>query len=78
MVDPRRLMADPSFRCQVTNAMVAALTLIPDGTCISNIATEMTDVMLSTATDLAPRSKRPRGAQAWFAGPGVEAEMNAA
>ena len=34
--------------------------------------------MLSTAAELVPRSKRPRGAQSWFAGPGVEAEMNAA
>ena len=57
--------------------MIAALTPIPDGTCISNIATDMTDVIPSTVTDLAPRSKRPRGAQAWFAGSGAEAGMNA-
>ena len=38
----------------------------------------MADVMLSTAAELVPRSKRPREAQGWCAGPGVEAEMNAA
>ena len=38
----------------------------------------MADVMLSTAAELAPRSKRPRGAQGWCTGPGVEAEMKAA
>ena len=38
----------------------------------------MADVMLSTAAKLVPRCKRPRGAQGWCAGPGVEAEMNAA
>ena len=58
--------------------MVDALPPIPDGTCISNIATDMADTMLSTAAELIPRSKRPRGAQGWCAGPGVEAEMNAA
>ena len=58
--------------------MVNALPPIPDGTCISNIATDMAEAMLSTAVDLIPRSKRPRGAQGWCAGPGVEAEMNAA
>ena len=58
--------------------MVAALPPIPDGTCISNIAIDMANAMLSTAAELAPRSKRPRGAQGWCAGPGVEAEMNAA
>ena len=56
--DIRRLMADPNLRCQVT-----VLPLIPDGTCISDVATDMADVMLSTAAELAPRSKRPRGAQ---------------
>ena len=58
--------------------MVDALPPIPDGTCISDIATDMADVMLSTAAKLVPRSKRPGGAQGWCAGPGVEAEMNAA
>ena len=37
----------------------------------------MADVILSTAAELVPRSKRPRGAQGWCAGPGVEAEMHA-
>ena len=38
----------------------------------------MVDATLSTAAELAPRSKHPCGAQDWCAGPGVEAEMNAA
>ena len=76
--DPRRLMADPKHLYQVTNAMVAALPLIPDGICISDIATDRADVLLSTAAELAPRSNRPRGAQGCCAGSGVEAEMNAA
>ena len=54
--------------------MVDALPPISDGTCISDIA----DVMLSTAAEMVPRSKRPRGAQGWCAGPGVEDEMKAA
>ena len=58
--------------------MVDAQPPIPDGTCISDIATDMAEVMFSTAADLVPCSKRPRGAQGWCAGPGVEAEMNAA
>ena len=78
LVDLRRLMTDPNLRCQVVNAMVDALPPIPDGTCISDIVDDMTDVMLSTAAELVPRSKRPRGAQGRCAGPGVEAEMNAA
>ena len=77
-VDLRRLIADPNLRCQVANAMMVA-TLPPtlDGTCINGIASDMADVMLSTAAELTPRSKRPRGAQGWCAGPGKEAEMNA-
>ena len=71
-------MTDPNLRLQGANAMVDALPPIPDGTCISDIATDMADVMLSTAAELVPRSKRPRGAQGWCAGLGVEAEMNAA
>ena len=67
LADLRRLMADPNLRCQVTNAMVDALPSIPDGTCISDIATDMDDVMISTAVELVPRSKRPRGAQGWCA-----------
>ena len=78
LADLRRLMTDPNLRCQVANAMVDELPPIPDGTCVSNIATDMADVMLSTAAEMVPRSKRPRGAQGWCAGPGVEAEMNAA
>ena len=70
-------MTDPNLRFQVANAMVDALPpIIPDGTCISDI--DMAEVMLSTAADLVPRSKRPRGARGWCAGPGIEAEMNAA
>ena len=58
--------------------MVDALPPIPDGTCIiSHIATDMADVMLFTATELVPHSKRPCGSQGWYAGPGVEAQMNA-
>ena len=76
--DLRRLMADSNLRCQVANAMVATLPPIPDGTCISYIPTDMADVILPTAAELAPRSKRPRGAQGWCVDLGVEAEMNAA
>ena len=61
MTDPRQLMADSNVRCQVENAMVAALPPILDGICTSDIATDMADVMFSTATELAPRSKRPSG-----------------
>ena len=78
LADPRRLMTDPNLRFQVANVMVDALPPISDGTCISGIATDMTDVMFSTAAELVPRSKCPRGAQGWCAGHGVEAEMNAA
>ena len=59
--------------------VVDALPPIPDGTCIIGIATDMADVMLSiAAAELVPRSMRPRVAQFWCAGPGVESEMNAA
>ena len=71
-------MTDSNLRCQVANAMVDALPPIPDGICISDIATGMADVMLSTAAELVPRSKRPRGAYGWCVGPGVEAEMTVA
>ena len=74
----RRLMTDPNLRFQFANAMVDALPPIHDGTCISDIAADMAEVMLSTAADLVPRSKRPRGAQGLCAGPGVEDEMKAA
>ena len=69
----RRLMADPNLRRQGANAMVAALPPIPGGTCISDIAPGMADVMLSTAAELAPRSKRMHGTQGKWANPGAEA-----
>ena len=53
-------MADPNLRCQVANAMVDTLPPIPNGTCISDIATDMADAMLSTAAELAPRSLSAR------------------
>ena len=71
--DLRRLMADPNLRCQVANAIVAALLPISYGTCISDVATDMADVMLSTAVELATRSQRLRGAKGWCAGPCVDA-----
>ena len=71
-------MTDPNLRCQVANVKVAALPSIPDGICISDIATDVADVMVSNAAELVPRSKRPRGKQGWCAGPDVEAEMNEA
>ena len=66
LADLRRLMTDPNLRCQVANAMV-----------YHRSATDMAYVMLSTAAELVPRSKRPRGAQGWCAGQGVETEMDA-
>ena len=65
LADLGRLMTEPNLRFQVANAMVDALAPIPDGTCISDTATGMADVILSTAAELVPRSKRPRGAQGW-------------
>ena len=62
MADLRCWMADQNLRCQVANAMADALPPIRDGTCISDIATDMGDVMLSTAAEMVPRSKRARGA----------------
>ena len=41
-------MTDPNLRCQVANAMVDALKPTLDGTCISDNATDMAKVMLST------------------------------
>ena len=49
--------------------MVDALPPIPDGTCISDIATDMADVMFSTAAELVPRSKRPREHRVGARGP---------
>ena len=44
-------MADPNLRCQIAN--VSTLPPIPDGNrIISNIATDMADIMLSTETEL--------------------------
>ena len=71
----RRLMTNPNLRCQVLKAKVAALPPIPDGTCISDIATDMADVMLSIEPEMVPRSKRPRKAQGWCAESDVEADM---
>ena len=70
-------MDNPNFRCPVANVIVAALPPVPDSTCISDITTDMGDVVLSTAAELASHSKCPRGAQGWCAGLGVQAEMNA-
>ena len=52
LADLRRLMTDPNLRCQVASVMVDALPPIHDGTCISDITTDMADVMLSTAAEL--------------------------
>ena len=71
-------MADPNLRRHVANAKGAALSPIPNGTCIGDIAADMANIMLSTATELAPRTKRQRGPRGWCADPGVQAEMNAA
>ena len=71
-------MTDPNLRCRVANAMVDALPSIPDGTCISDIAIDMADVMLSTTAELVSCSEHPRGAQGLCVGSGVETEMNAA
>ena len=75
--DLRWLMGDPNLRCQIATAMVAAPPPVLDDTCSSDIVTDMVDVMIFTAAKLVPRSKRPRGAQRWCAGPDVEAEMSA-
>ena len=74
----RRLVTDPNLRCQVANAMGDVPPPISEAICIGDIAIDMANVMLSTAAELVPRSRRQRGAQGWCAGPGVEAEMNAA
>ena len=71
-------MADPNLRRHVANATSAALSPIPNGTCIGDIAADMADVMLSISAELAPRPKRPRRPQGWCADSGVQAKMNAA
>ena len=58
LADLRRLMTGLNLRCQVANAMVDALPPIHDGTCISDITTDIADVMLSTAAEMVPHSKR--------------------
>ena len=75
--DIRRLRTDPNFRCQVANAVIATLPPIPIGTCTSDIATDTVDVMLSTAPELVPCFKRPRGVQGRCAGSGIGTKMNA-
>ena len=69
-------MAHRNLRCQVTNATVAALPPIPWEICISDIATVMTNVMLSTAAELAQSFNPPRGAQGRCGRAGVETEIN--
>ena len=59
----RRLMTGPNLQSQLANAMVDTLSPILDGICISDIATDMANVMFSTAAGLVPRSKHPRGAK---------------
>ena len=53
--------------------MSTAPSPIPNGTCISGIAADMADLMLSISAEIAPHSKRPRGPQGWCADPGVQA-----
>ena len=62
--DLKRVMVDPNLRCHIANAVVAALPLTPDGTCVNDVATTMADVMLSNMVELAPRINHPRGVQA--------------
>jgi hypothetical protein len=79
MADLRWLMTDPNLLLfRVWNAMVDAQPPFPDGTCISDIATDRADVMLFTAAKLDPCVKRPREAQGWCAGSRGESELNAA
>ena len=59
-VDLRGLMADPNLRCQITNAMAAALPPTPDGTCISDIATDIAESCLP----LRPNWRRALSARA--------------
>ena len=56
--DLRRMMTVSNLRCQVAKAIVAALPPIPDGTWISHIATDMADVMFSTAAEQESHFKR--------------------
>ena len=77
-VDLQRLMADPDLRHHVASVMSEALSPIPDGTSIGDIAADMADLMLSISAEIAPRFKRPRGPQGWCANPGVHADMKTA
>lgn len=54
--DLQRLMTDPEFRRQVASAMSAALPPLSNGVCISEIVTDMADVMLPISAEMAPRS----------------------
>ena len=56
-------MTDPNLRCEVAQAMTDALPSIPDGPYIRDVVSGMAHVMLSTAAELVPRAKFPRGAQ---------------
>ena len=76
MADLQWFMTDPNRRCQLPNATSAAVPLIPEDTCISDIVIDMADAMLLTAAELVPHSKRPRVVQGWCAGPDVEADMD--
>ena len=58
--------------------MCAALHKIPGGTSISDIARDAVGVVLSTAVDLAPRSKLLHRAKGWCADPGGAAGMEGA
>ena len=55
--------------------MTAALPPVSDSTYINEITIDMADVMVSSASELAPRSKRPCGAHGWCADPDVETEI---
>ena len=65
----QRLMADPDLRHQVASAMNAALWPIPNGTCISDIAADMTDVMIYVSAEMAPQLLAPARATALVRGP---------
>lgn len=56
--------------------MRAAVLPIPSGTRISDIAADITIVILSILAKL-PRSRRPRRSEGWCVSPGVQADMKA-
>ena len=76
--DLRRLIADTNLRCEVANAISAAITQIPDGTLISDIVTDTPDFRVSILVKLTPHFKPPRGVHSWSTEPGIEAEMDTA